>query len=70
MLDGDIEAAAPDAISMLKVRLTVCNGLVTHVHLQPPTSLPRAEQGVVPCDCSFRSKFEYRYVKNLTDDIR
>ena len=33
VLDGDIEAAAPDAISMLKVRLTVCNGLVTHVHL-------------------------------------
>ena len=33
LLDGDIEAAPPDAIRELKVRLTVCNGLVTHVHL-------------------------------------
>ena len=33
VLNGDIEAAATDAISMLKIWLTVCDGLVTHVHL-------------------------------------
>ena len=33
VLDGDIESTPPDVIRKLEVRLTVCNGSVTHVHL-------------------------------------
>ena len=30
LLDGDLEATPPGAIGQLKVRLTLCDGRVTH----------------------------------------